>query len=92
MGSDGKHNLTPEYVAPEILLGNSYDEQTADWWMLGILIYEMLVGIPPFYHLQESIMLENILSGPLEYPEKLSGEACDIINKVRKAQYFFLCF
>jgi len=39
---------TAEYLAPEILMNQGYDKMI-DWWALGILIYEMLVGLPPFY-------------------------------------------
>ena len=40
---------TPEYLAPEIIIGSGHDH-TLDWWALGILIYEMMIGIPPYYH------------------------------------------
>ena len=40
---------TPEYISPEMIVGSGHDH-TLDWWAFGILVYEMIVGIPPFYH------------------------------------------
>ena len=40
---------TPEYLSPEMIIGNGHDH-TVDWWTLGILLYELLVGITPFFH------------------------------------------
>jgi serine/threonine protein kinase len=39
---------TPEYLAPEVILQQGHD-RAADWWTLGILIYELVTGLPPFY-------------------------------------------
>jgi serine/threonine protein kinase len=41
---------TPEYLAPEMFEHEAKYDFMVDWWALGTLMYEMLVGIPPFYH------------------------------------------
>lgn len=60
---------TPEYIAPEILAGIGYTK-TADWWALGILTYEMLTGVPPFYDKDRNVMFHNIETSPIRWPEK----------------------
>lgn len=44
-----KHSVvgTPDYLAPEILLGMGHSA-TADWWSVGVILFELLVGLPPF--------------------------------------------
>lgn len=50
---------TPEYVSPEMLDGSGHDK-TVDWWALGIIAYELLSGIPPYYDKDHSVMFQNI--------------------------------
>ena len=80
---------TPEYLAPEIITGEGHDK-SADWWSFGILIYEMLCGLPPFYVENLERMYEMIKTGPLKFPKKvqLSDDAKDLIRKLldRKVQ------
>jgi len=70
---------TPEYLAPEILSGNGYDK-TIDWWTLGVLLYEMLAGLPPFYDEDVDNMYIKILNDPLQFGEEFSPEACKILS------------
>ena len=52
---------TPDYIAPEVLAGHGYSE-LVDWWSLGVIVYEMLVGYTPFYSDQPSCICEKILN------------------------------
>jgi serum/glucocorticoid-regulated kinase 2 len=74
---------TPEYLAPEIVNGIGHNKN-ADWWSFGILIYEMLCGIPPFYNENLDKMYELIKCADLRFPRKIktSDDAQDIITKV----------
>ena len=58
---------TPEYVAPEVLLGQEYDF-SADYWNLGCVIYEMLIGNSPFYDKSIPEMLSKIVEDSVEFP------------------------
>jgi serum/glucocorticoid-regulated kinase 2 len=70
---------TPEYLAPEILNGAGYN-RTIDWWTLGVLLYEMLVGLPPFYDEITDKMYEKILRDPLLFPDEVSPSARSILT------------
>lgn len=59
---------TPEYLAPELLHRDGYNK-TVDWWTLGVLLYEMLTGLPPFYDQNINEMYRKILNQPLHFPE-----------------------
>ncbi|KAK2066634.1 hypothetical protein P8C59_000433 [Phyllachora maydis] len=74
---------TPEYLAPELLLGNGYNK-TVDWWTLGVLLYEMLTGLPPFYDETVNEMYRKILSEPLHFPshDVVPPAAKDLLTKL----------
>ena len=61
---------TPEYVAPEILLGKKYD-CSVDFWNLGCMIYEMITGIPPFFDKDIKVIFKNIIEKDIDFPENL---------------------
>ncbi|KAG5356766.1 Serine/threonine-protein kinase YPK1 [Yarrowia sp. C11] len=70
---------TPEYLSPEILLGHGYTK-TVDWWTLGVLLYEMLTGLPPFYSENTNEMYQRILNDPLRFPDDMDREARSILT------------
>lgn len=74
---------TPEYLAPELLMGKGYNK-TVDWWTLGVLLYEMLTGLPPFYDENTNEMYRKILSEPLHFPsqEIVPPAAKDLLTKL----------
>jgi len=39
---------TPDYIAPEIINGVCANNNSLDWWSVGIILYELIAGIPPF--------------------------------------------
>lgn len=65
---------TPEYIAPEILLNKGHGKPV-DWWALGILIYEMLAGAPPFVDDDPMGIYQKILAGRIEYPAHFNRHA-----------------
>jgi len=69
---------TPEYIAPELLESQGYTK-TVDWWTLGVLIYEMMTGLPPFYDENVNVMYQRILADPLQFPPDMSAEAQSVI-------------
>jgi serum/glucocorticoid-regulated kinase 2 len=72
---------TPEYLAPELLLGHGYTK-TVDWWTLGVLLYEMLTGLPPFYDENTNEMYRKILQDELRFPDEVSESARDLLRGV----------
>ena len=74
---------TPEYLAPEIITGEGHN-RSADWWSYGILIFEMLCGIPPFYCDNNEKMYELIMHAELRFPKKIpiSENSKDLLKKL----------
>nr|AUC64088.1 protein kinase C [Neogonodactylus oerstedii] len=67
---------TPDYIAPEIILYQPYGK-SVDWWAYGVLLYEMLVGQPPFDGEDEEELFAAITDHNVSYPKALSKEAKD---------------
>ncbi|CAL5184746.1 unnamed protein product [Lathyrus oleraceus] len=76
---------TPDYIAPEVLLKKGYGVE-CDWWSLGAIMYEMLVGYPPFYSDDPVTTCRKIVhwKNHLKFPDeaRLTPEAKDLICKL----------
>jgi serine/threonine protein kinase len=76
---------TPDYLAPELLLGTGHGF-AVDWWALGVVLFELLVGIPAFHASSVRGIFSNILSGRIQWPddvdEAMSAEARDLIQRL----------
>ncbi|WCJ35156.1 Protein kinase superfamily protein [Euphorbia peplus] len=75
---------TPDYLAPEILLGTEHG-YAADWWSVGIILFELITGIPPFSAERPEVIFDNILNGKIPWPpvpESMSYEAQDLIDRL----------
>ncbi|XP_058487605.1 protein kinase C delta type-like isoform X1 [Solea solea] len=70
---------TPDYIAPEILLGQKYTF-SVDWWSFGVLVYEMLIGQSPFQGDDEDELFESIRTDTPHYPRWITKEAKSLLE------------
>lgn len=87
---------TPEYLAPEVLRKEPYD-RCVDWWSLGIVLYEMLFGLPPFFSRDRTQMYDNILNSPLRFRNAHVGSPAarsileNLLAKDKRRRLGFCC-
>jgi serine/threonine protein kinase len=74
---------TPEYLAPEMIKQKGHDK-SLDIWNLGVLLFELLTGSPPFEGSNQSILFENILGHKVKWPSRFNPLAKDLIQRLLK--------
>jgi len=72
---------TPEFLAPEVLTETSYT-RSVDWWGLGVLIFEMLVGESPFPGDDEEEVFDSIVNDEVRYPRFLSNDSIALMRRL----------
>ena len=87
---DKKFFGTPDYLAPETIEGTG-EGDACDWWSLGCILFELLLGYPPFHANSPEAVFRNILADNVQWPsfesaeeeaEFLSKDAKDLITKL----------
>lgn len=76
---------TPDYLAPESILGLGMDDAAVDWWALGVILYEFLYGYPPFHAETPEKVFDNILSRNISWHDEdveCSSEARDLMESL----------
>ena len=59
---------TPDYMAPELLLG-TYSGPANDWWSVGVIVYELIVGFPPFNDQTPELIFDHIVKKEMKWPK-----------------------
>ncbi|XP_054162036.1 microtubule-associated serine/threonine-protein kinase 3-like isoform X2 [Oppia nitens] len=76
---------TPEYLAPEVILRQGYG-RTVDWWSLGVILYEFLIGCVPFFGDTPEELFAHVINDEIEWPDEddwsMNDDSKDIINQL----------
>lgn len=70
---------TPEYLAPEIIANKGHGKPV-DWWTLGVLLYEMMVGIDPFNDPDPMMVYQKIIKGKIKFPKNIDKDGKSLIK------------
>ena len=74
---------TPLYLSPEMLMRTGHDSNV-DIWCIGVLLYELLCGKPPFYAKEKSILMDNIIKGKITWPKFIDEDGKNLIDMILK--------
>jgi len=77
---------TPGYVAPEILKNEGYDSPAVDMWSVGVILYILLCGFPPFYEEELPALFDSILHARYDFPspwwDNITADGKDLVKKL----------
>mmetsp|Transcript_27132 Transcript_27132/g.75645 ORF Transcript_27132/g.75645 Transcript_27132/m.75645 type:complete len:855 (+) Transcript_27132:93-2657(+) len=78
---------TPNYVAPDVLAGTGHT-RAADWWSVGVLLFELMAGYAPFMSDHPMAIYSNIIRGlaRVDFPEVCSGPVGELMRDLAKPQ------
>lgn len=76
---------TPVYLAPEIISGRGHDEKV-DIWCIGVLLFELITGLPPFTGKDLDTLNFNILHLKISWPKDINQDAKNLITKILKIE------
>ena len=84
-----KYKYFNEYSPPEIIISGQTNQKVGDWWNLGILIFEMIYSVPPFYSDNSTELINMICNKELKFPKnpKISETCKDLINRLLNKKY-----
>jgi microtubule-associated serine/threonine kinase len=72
---------TPSYIAPEVILRQGYGKPV-DWWSMGIILYEFLVGVPPFTGNTPDELFANVITGDIDWDQLTSDPDSDSSEEI----------
>ncbi len=72
---------TPNYLSPEMILNQGYNK-SIDIWAMGVILYEMIVGIDPFHSYDPMLVYQNIITNKLKFPKIIDKDAKSLIKKI----------
>ncbi|KAG0365183.1 camp-dependent protein kinase catalytic subunit [Gamsiella multidivaricata] len=75
---------TPDYLAPEIIQSKGYGK-AVDWWSMGVLMFEMCAGFPPFFDEDHIKLYGKIMAGRVRYPPHFSPALKDLLKRLLTA-------
>lgn len=73
---------SPNYIAPEVLIGKGYDGNMVDIWSSGVILYVLLAGFLPFDEDNANVLFQKICTIDFQYPSSFSNDVIDLLNHI----------